>query len=289
MLNADEQAFADEVFRLTGMRLTDEKTYLIEHRLKEVYRGGRYADLANVVKGLRTGTDAVLTESVIDKILTHETSFFRDPQIFDGLVEHIIPQWMRRHGIDPARPQDVRLKIWSCGCSTGQEPFSIVMAVNERYPFLVGNLQLIATDISSDTLDRARKGTYTEMEISRGLTPQMRDKYFDKVGAGFQIKPAFASHVSFSPLNLMGGTLPKGFDIVFCRNTLIYMEDAVKKKAYEGLRDSLKQDGILILGSTESVIGYLDNYIIRKHGTMVYYELNPSRITFFKLPTGEKQ
>lgn len=269
------------------MRLTEDKTYLIEHRLKEVYREGKYADLGNIVRGLRAGNDPALTESVIDRILTHETSFFRDPQIFEGLVEHIIPQWMRRNGIDPVRPQDVRLKIWSCGCSTGQEPYTIVMAVNERWPFLVGNLQLIATDISSDTLDRARKAVYTELDISRGLTPALREKYFDPVPGGFRFKPAFAAHVNFSALNLVGGSMPKGFDIIFCRNTLIYMEDAVKKKAYEGLRDSLKADGILILGSTESVIGYLDNYVIRKHGTMVYYELNPSRITFFKLPTGE--
>jgi len=289
VLNADEQAFAKEVFRITGMQLTEEKTYLIEHRLQQIYQGGKYANLGEVVKSLRAGTDAELFNAVVDRILTHETSFFRDAHVFEVLTQHIIPQWMRRSGLDPLQPQDVRLKIWSCGCSTGQEPYTIVMAINERFPYLLSNLQLIATDISADTLTRARNAVYTEMEVSRGLTSDMRDRYFNKTAEGYAFKPSYKSHVTFQQLNMVGGAYPTGFDIVFCRNTLIYMEDALKRAAYQGLRNSLKADGVLILGSTESVIGYLDNYVIRRHANTVYYELNPSRITFFKLPPGERK
>lgn len=289
MLNADEQAFAKEVFRITGMQLTEEKTYLIEHRLQEIYRGGRFANLGEVVKALRAGTDAELLNAVVDRILTHETSFFRDAHVFEVLVQHIIPQWMRRSGLDPLKPQDVRLKIWSCGCSTGQEPYTIVMAINERFPYLLTNLQLIATDISADTLTRARRAVYTEMEVARGLTPELRDRYFHKTDAGYEFKASYKAHVAFQQLNMVDGVYPGGFDIVFCRNTLIYMEDAVKRAAYQGLRSSLKADGVLVLGATESAIGYLDNYVIRRQGNTVYFELNPSRITFFKLPPGEKK
>ncbi|MCE9598126.1 MAG: protein-glutamate O-methyltransferase CheR [Spirochaetia bacterium] len=283
-LSTEEQSFADEILRITGMKLGAEKAYLIEHRLRDLG-----ASVASIALELRQATDPGLIDRVVDRILTHETSFFRDEHVFQTLAKQIIPEWMKRKGIDPLKPQDVRLKIWSCGCSTGQEPYSIVMTVNESFPYLMGNLQLLATDITEETIAKARAAIYTDFEMSRGIQPTMRDRYFEKTGNGYKMRDAFRQHVTFSKLNLVGGTYPGGFDIIFCRNVLIYMDESVKKGLFEKLRASLKSDGILILGGAESVMGFLDNYVMRRHEQTHYYELNPTKVTFFKMPTGDSK
>ena len=193
-LTAEEQRFADEIQRITGMKLSPEKSYLIEHRLRELSADGM--SLANVVQQLRQNTDPALVDRVLDKILTHETSFFRDDYVFKTLTQKIVPEWMKRRGMDPMQPQDVRLKIWSCACSTGQEPYSIIMAIHEAFPFLTGNLQLIATDITEETLAKARLATYTDFEMTRGITPAMRDRYFEKTSGGYKMRETYSKHVT---------------------------------------------------------------------------------------------
>jgi chemotaxis protein methyltransferase CheR len=284
--SSEEQMFADEILRITGMRLSNEKSYLIEHRMRSLSETG--TSLAQIAAQLRLAKDPALVDKIVDRILTHETSFFRDGHIFDTLTKQIIPQWMKRKGMDVTQGQDVRLKIWSCGCSTGQEPYSILMSIHETFPFLTSNLQLIATDITEQTLDRARLASYTDFEIGRGVAPSLLDRYFHKTEGGYQLKPEFRDRVNFSRLNLVNDPYPGGFDIVFCRNVLIYIEDSIRKGIFEKLRASLKTDGILILGGAEGVSGFLENYVLRRHGPSMYYELNPSKVTFFKSPGGEK-
>ncbi|MBL8018267.1 MAG: protein-glutamate O-methyltransferase CheR [Leptospirales bacterium] len=283
-LSLEEQAFADEILRITGMKLGADKAYLIEHRLRDLG-----SSLAAIAMELRVARDPVLVDRVVDRILTHETSFFRDEHIFQTLAKQIIPEWMKRKGMDPLKPQDVRLKIWSCACSTGQEPYSIVMTVNETFPYLTGNLQLLATDITEETLTRARNAVYTDFEMSRGIQPAIQDRYFEKHEKGFKMREQFTRHVTFSKLNLVSDPYPTGFDIIFCRNVLIYMDESVKQGIFAKLQASLKTDGILILGGAESVLGFLDNYVLRRHEQTHYYELNPSKVTFFKMPTGDQK
>lgn len=277
----DHQILLDSIYRITGNKISYDKLYLLESRLKGLMGEKGLSNFTQVAQVLNRGEDTDFINQVIDNIATHETHFIRDEIVFEAFVEQIIPEWMQRKGIDPAQPQDVGLKIWSAGCSTGQEAYSILMLLGEYFPYLLSNLKLFASDISLDTIRKAREGKYTNFEISRGLPDHLRRKYFTETGDGFQIQEKLRQKVEFVQHNLNEDPFPGGFDIVFCRNTLIYFTLEDKRRILENIRKSLKQDGILILGSAESLTGIIGNFIMRNYKRTHYYELNSSKVTLF--------
>jgi len=289
---------------LTGCRLEDDKLYLLDSRLGAIMRRYGLDTYNQVADRLQAGRDKVFNNAVIDKITTHETRFFRDESIFHGLVMQIIPEWMKRNNIamsslygaalpvsDSAGTLGLgaavgvpgkNLSIWSGACSTGQEPYSIAMLLNEKMPLMGKITTIYATDISEVAIEKAREGIYSRFEIGRGLPEMYLKKYFTELDENrYQINAFIRSKVKFAPHNLITDVFPKQNDIVLCRNVAIYFAEEQKKLLYENLRRALVHDGVLILGSAESLCGYLENFVIREFGLSRYYELNASQVFMF--------
>jgi chemotaxis protein methyltransferase CheR len=190
---------------------------------------------------------------VIDALTTHETTFFRDEAPFRALEEQVLPQLLR------ARAYQRRLSIWSAGCSTGQEPYSVAILLRERFPELDGwQIRILGTDVSKATLDRAREGRYRELDLRRGLTAAARDKFFVRQGASdeFRISEGIRRMVTWEPMNL-AATWPhmSAYDLVLMRNVLIYLEPEARRRALESAASVLAADGYLLLGTSETTFG----------------------------------
>lgn len=277
----DYQEIRQTIYSLTGIQIGEDKIYLIDTRLNDLLIEYGLSSFREVARKMKADGEGAFTQKVIDKITTNETHFFRDRDVIRALIEQIIPEWMKRKNIQPFTATAERLDIWSAGCSSGQEPYSITMSIYERWPGFQAVVHLLATDISNQMLEKARRGFYSNFEIGRGLSEENLKKYFDPADGGYQLKEHIRNKVSFQYHNLISPAHTGQFDVIFCRNVMIYFSEEQKKKVIEKIRNSLKPDGVLILGSAESLAGYVENYIVRNYGLMHYYELNPSRVTFF--------
>lgn len=266
---------------LTGVSIEPEKYYLFEHRFPEVIKEFGLKDLSDLLRHIETGEDKKLLSRVTEKITTHETRFFRDESIFDALVEQIIPEWKDRNAIVGNEVQYPTLKIWSAACSTGQETWSIGMMIAEFHSMLLRKTQIIATDISEESVARAVDGKYTEFEMSRGLPEKFRTKYFDNTEGGARIKKTLMPATDYRTTNLLQESAPDKFDIIFCRNVAYYFAPEAREKLFRKMQGALKADGVLILGSAESLSGILSDYVLREFGLARYYELNAANVTIF--------
>jgi len=291
----------DVIHRLTGVHLEDDKLYLLDSRLGRIVKDNGLSGYDELADMLIRDPKSELATSVIDKITTHETRFFREESLFDALVMQIIPEMLHHKGVltdtvgNPksklVRPglnvvksfdsHPMKIDIWSAACSTGQEPYSIAMMLQEKRPNVFPVVDILATDISKPVLDRAVKGQFTKFEVGRGLTDSFKHKYFDAAGEGQILKDNIRNSVRFEANNLIQDPVPGKFDIIFCRNVVIYFKDEVKKQIYHKLSRALKPDGVLVLGSSESLYGYMDNYIVREYGLTRYYEMKSSNAVFF--------
>ena len=283
-----EKNLVETILSMTGIHITPDKYYLLESRLNEVMRECNFHSYDEIAALLKQSHDSELAHSVIDKITTHETLFFREESIFDALVLQILPEWLERNPETATIPQNIT--VWSAGCSTGQEPYSIAMAICEKFPKLSPRVKITATDISRHTLEKAEKGIYTKFEIDRGMPPHLLKKYFhEKIHAGnappgnplFEISNDIKGMVQFKRHNLTSLEAPGLFDIIFCRNVCIYFQEELRKKIYESLIASLKVDGALVLGAAETLYGIIPNVIVRECGMARYFEGNSSNVTFF--------
>ncbi|MFL5124478.1 MAG: CheR family methyltransferase [Microvirga sp.] len=234
----------------SGLSLTAEKQYLVESRLGPVCRRFELDDLSELTRGLKAGRDADLEKAVVEAMTTNETFFFRDKAPFDVFRDVLLPRYLASRGA--AR----RLRIWSAAASSGQEPYSLAMLLSEAAPRLAGwQVDIVATDISTEILEKARSGLYSQFEVQRGLPIQLLLKYFTQVGDQWQIAPQIRSMVSFRPLNLIKEFGHLGtFDIIYCRNVLIYFDSPMKADVLKRLASSMARDGALLLGAAETVI-----------------------------------
>jgi len=182
---------------------------------------------------------------------TNETSFFRDNHPFETLRQSLIP------GLIARRASSRSLRIWSAACSTGQEPYSLAMMLKDNFPILGGwKVEIVATDLSPTVLDRARSGLYSTFEVQRGLPIQMLVRHFEQEEPNWRIKPEIRQTISFRPLNLLADFSSLGqFDIVLCRNVLIYFDQPTKTQILNGITRRIVPDGALLLGGAESVFG----------------------------------
>jgi chemotaxis protein methyltransferase CheR len=238
----------------SGLVLVGDKTYLIESRLMPIARKHNMASLAVLMQQLRAGSPALESE-VVEAMTTNETFFFRDKVPFELFTETMLPAMIA------ARAQQRRLRIWCAACSTGQEPYSLAMLIEEN-PKLAGwNIEILATDISGEVLNKAKAGRFSQFEVQRGLPIQLLVKNFEQVGDLWELSPKIRSKVQFRPINLLRDFAPLGtFDIVFCRNVLIYFDEPTKIDILNRMSGVVAPDGFLVLGAAETVVGLCDKF-----------------------------
>jgi chemotaxis protein methyltransferase CheR len=255
----------------SGLDLFGDKQYLVESRLLPLARKAGLGGISELVTKMKGGADALTTE-VVEAMTTNETFFFRDKIPFDHLRDTILPAMLQ------SRAGRRSLRIWSAASSTGQEPYSIAMCLKEAGAALAGwRIEIVATDLSQEVLEKSKAGIYSQFEVQRGLPIQLLVKYFNQSGELWQISPEIRGMVQHRQLNLLQDFSHLGkFDVIFCRNVLIYFDQDTKINIFERLNKVLEPDGILMLGAAESVVGITDAFrpLPDKRGL---YQPNPGR------------
>ena len=235
----------------SGLILSADKKYLVESRLLPVARDHGAADLEELIaKMRRPGAEAVATQ-VVEAMATNESFFMRDRVPFEHFRDTIIPSLLA------ARRARKKIRIWSAGCATGQEPYSLAMILHDLQAKLHGwQVELLATDFSAEVLERARAGSYSQFEVQRGLPIQLLVKHFIKHGERWEVEENIRRKVEFREMNLLHAFNHLGrFDVVFCRNVLIYFDRPTKTDVLERLARVTEPDGYLVLGGMETVVG----------------------------------
>ncbi len=250
MTDADLALFQSFILQRTGIVLTPEKRYLVETRLDPVMRKMQLPSLAAIAVKLRAG-DRVVETAVIDAMTTNETLFFRDKQPFDQFRNVILPKLIA------AKRSAGRIRIWCAACSTGQEPYSLSMILDDMRTQMAGiEVEILATDISEKVIEAAKNGVYTQFEVQRGLPIQYLIKYFSQQETRRKINPLMGDRIQFKQLNLLQPFRALGsFDVIFCRNVLIYFGEGTKKDVLARMHDQLTPEGFLLLGGAETVLG----------------------------------
>ncbi len=251
----------------SGLALTAEKEYLIESRLLPIARAQACKDLSELIVLLRTRpTEALLTE-VTEAMTTNETYFFRDGKPFEQLKTTILPQLRVNAGIRR------NLRIWSAACSNGQEPYTTAMIIREEN-LPEWKYEILATDLADKVIKKSQQGIYSQFEVQRGMPIQFLLKYFKQnEESNWQIKDELRSMIQFRIQNLLKDYNSLGrFDLIFCRNVLIYFNDATKAKVIENMCNIIQPKGFLCLGSTEAIIGNKER-LVEVEGCRGFYQL----------------
>jgi chemotaxis protein methyltransferase CheR len=249
-INAFE-TFAALLRSRSGLVIGSDKIYLLETRLAGMLKRERLADLNTLADRLRRpGADALARE-VVEAMTTNESFFFRDDKPFQHFRTQALPRALA------ARSPASTVRIWSAAASSGQEAYSLAMILSECKA-MIGNrkVEILGTDIAREPLARAREGLYTQFEVQRGLPVQMLMRYFRKEETAWRLSESVRAMAQFREFNLLGDLRPLGrFDVVFCRNVLIYFDHDTKRRVLEGIAGQMAADGVLYLGGAETVLG----------------------------------
>jgi chemotaxis protein methyltransferase CheR len=239
----------------SGLDLSADKQYLVESRLVPLARKAGLPGIPELVQKMKNGAEA-LTVEVVEAMTTNETFFFRDKIPFDHLRDTILPTLLQ------SRAGRKSLRIWSAASSTGQEPYSIAMCLKEKAAALSGwRIEIVATDLSQEVLEKSKSGIYSQFEVQRGLPIQLLVKYFTQIGELWQINSELRGMVQHKQLNLLQDFSHLGkFDVIFCRNVLIYFDQETKINIFERMARVIEPDGMLMLGAAESVVGITDAF-----------------------------
>ena len=257
MMTATEYEFlVDFLQQRSGLCLGPGKEYLLESRLIPLAQSLGLSDFQELIRELRKNSNRALSTAVTEAMTTNETSFFRDKTPFEDLRKVILPNLIR------ARANTRKLQFWCAAASSGQEPYSVLMLIEEHFPELRDwQIDFLATDLSNNILAKAEAGVYSQFEIQRGLPIQFLMKYFEQSPAGWQIKNNLRKRVRFQQLNLLENFQRVGqCDIIFCRNVLIYFDTERKSQIFDGLCRQLRPDGYMLLGAAETVLGISDKF-----------------------------
>ncbi len=257
MNTADFEFLASILKQRSGLVLAPEKAYLLESRLMPVARKFGFAGLPELIVTVRKERPEELLRDITEAMTTNESLFFRDMKPFEQFRNLVIPKLVESR--QPAR----RIRIWSAASTSGQEPYSIAIILMEMQNLLAGwDIEITATDISVEMLNRARSGLYTQFEVQRGLPIATLVKYFKQVGEKWRLDAAVRSMVKFKEFNLLDDPAPLGrFDIVFCRNVLIYFDQQTKSEVLARIAKAMPVDGVLYLGGAETVLGITDKFV----------------------------
>ena len=240
----------------SGLVLTNDKAYLLESRLLPVARKWKLATFDDLVRTIRTKMDEAVIKDVVEAMTTNESFFFRDTKPFDQFKQIVLPAMLK------SRASSKTIRIWSAACSSGQEAYSLAMILSEMAPQLAGwRIEIVGTDLSTEILTRAKEGMYSQFEVQRGLPITMLVKYFAQVGDRWQINAKIRSMVQYREFNLLHDPVGLGrFDVVFCRNVLIYFDQQTKGRVLNMVAKQMPEDGYLFLGGAETVLGITDKF-----------------------------
>ncbi|MFM7160270.1 MAG: CheR family methyltransferase [Planctomycetaceae bacterium] len=281
---AESLALRSLLQSLCGVTLADDKTYLLTTRLAAPLQARGITSFADYLQQLRQPGNQSLRDELVDSLTTSETSFFRDPAVYRIFRERILP-WLvdvlHHRALGSKIPPVVR--IWSAGCSTGQEPCSLAIAICE---FLAGlatphprQFSLVATDFSRRVLAVAQRGVYTTRELERGLTLGQRQRHFRPAGEDWELLPEVRRLIDYRHASLLDSSSPAGpFDVIFCRNVLIYFDSPTRARVCERLFRALNPGGVLVLGSAESLFGVTDLFVpVDAGGLSLYLRPDPGK------------
>jgi chemotaxis protein methyltransferase CheR len=240
----------------SGLVLSADKQYLVESRLLPVARKASLGSLGDLVTALKRGNAEALMTAVVEAMMTNESFFFRDRTPFENFRSAVMPALLA------ARQNSRTIRIWCAAASAGQEPYSLAMALKEMGRKIEGwRIDVTATDLSNDVLEKARQGIYSQFEVQRGLPIQLLIKYFSQVGDLWQVAPEIRAMVKYRQFNLLSDFYHLGkFDLIFCRNVLIYFDQETKVGVLNRLNEVIASDGYLVLGAAETVVGLTDRF-----------------------------
>ena len=253
----DDFDFVSQFFKArSGLVLTRDKAYLLDSRLMPVARKKDMKSVDELIAAMRLGRDVQLLNDVTEAMTINESFFFRDIKPFDMFRNTVLPMMLEN------RAAKKSFRIWCAACSSGQEPYSLAMILREEAARLTGwRTEIIATDISSEMVAKAKAGIYSQFEVQRGLPIQLLVKYFKKHEDLWQIDASLRAMVRFREFNLLHNLKGLGgFDVVYCRNVLIYFDNETKGKVLSQIRDLMPDDGRLFLGGAETVLGITDRF-----------------------------
>lgn len=248
------QVLAALLEQRTGQMIAANREWRVETALKPILRDRGLDTLDQLAAETVAGGDPALRDQVVDALLNQESSFFRDGTVFDTIASVVAD----RRAAAPQQP----LRIWSAGCSFGQEPLSLAILLAEQLPAADTRIpDIVATDVSESAILRARSGTFTQFEIQRGLPVRRMVRWFEPSGDNWVAKPELVRQVAFRRLNLIDDPLPPGkFDVVLCRNVLLYLSPSLRRHVLDRIASVLRPDGLLALGAGETVIGQTEAF-----------------------------
>lgn len=272
MTPSDFQFIQNFIKEASGIVLSEGKEYLLDSRLMPVARAQGLDSISALVTVLKNPENLEIRNTAIEAMTTNESFFFRDKTPFVHFEEAMVPAFLE------SRAAQKRLRIWCAAASSGQEPYSLAMSIKEMPEKLATwNIEIIGTDLSKQILEKAKAGLYSQFEVQRGLPIQLLVKYFKQVGEMWQIDAALRGMVKYRPFNLLENFASLGqFDIVYCRNVLIYFDEATKRDVLERIAERLAPDGYLVLGAAETVIGITDVFTSCRDRRGLY-QINPER------------
>jgi chemotaxis protein methyltransferase CheR len=257
LATADFDYIRDVVRRHSAIVLETGKEYLVESRLIPLARQEGEASISSLVSRMRSDVSGRLTARVVDAMTTNETSFFRDVHPFDAFASTVLPALLER------RAAQRTIDLWCGASSSGQEPYTIAMLLEEALAGRPGwKARLLATDLNAEMVERTRQGRYSQLEVNRGLPAPRLVRHFDRVGTEWQVKPSLRAVVQAQQLNLVAPWPPSlgPFDVVFLRNVLIYFDADTKRSVLRRIRGVLRPGGVLFLGSAETTLGLDDRF-----------------------------
>lgn len=253
-----------------GIVLGDNKHYLVKSRLNRLMQEFSFTSLGAMLDALKRDARSGLRERTIDAMTTNETMWFRDTYPYDILKQVIFAEMAKQRGR--------ATRIWSAACSSGQESYSISMCVSEYQQAnpgsLTGDVQIVATDISPTVLNMAKQATYDGLSVVRGLSEERKRRFFTKKGDAWEVRPEIRNRARFTELNLLKSYVLLGrFDVIFCRNVLIYFSNDLKRDILTRMAQALNPGGFLLLGGSESPTGYTDAFEMVRSQQGVFYRL----------------
>ncbi len=253
----DYEYFKKAVFDLTKIDLNAYKEKQMKRRIDTLISKNKITGYENYVKALKTDNERF--EEFVNYLTINVSEFYRNPDQWELMDKTYIPELIQRFGTN--------LKIWSAACSTGDEPYSLVMALSKHIP--LNRIRILATDIDKQVMEKAKVGLYSEKSLA-GVPKEFKQKYFEKVGPSYKIADEIKARVEFKQANLLKDPYPTNYDFIVCRNVLIYFTEEAKDEVFRKFAGSLKKGGYLFIGSTEQIMGYKEMGYIRK--SSFYYE-----------------
>ena len=243
MVQGDYEQFKKSILALTKIDLTSYKEKQMRRRIDTLIERNKYKDYATYAEGLKKETK--LFDEFINYITINVSEFYRNTDQWELMDKEYIPELRKKFGDN--------LKIWSAACSTGDEPYSLVMAFSRHIP--IEKIKIFATDLDKTVIGKAKVGLYGAKSLT-GVPKDFKEKYFEKIGPSYQIKDDIKKHVEFKEHNLLKDPFPKNYDLIVCRNVLIYFTEEAKDEVFRKFADSLKKGGFLFIGSTEQIMDY---------------------------------